>query len=53
LKDQFTIYILSSSIEDFTKEAETYSCIQGFLSKPLKVNNLEDVKKELQESQFC
>jgi CheY-like chemotaxis protein len=52
LKEQFTIYILSSSIEDFTKEAEIYNCIQGFLSKPLKIINLEAVKKELQELQF-
>lgn len=45
LKYQFTIYILSSSIEDFTKEAEIYTCIQGFLSKPLKINHLEEVVK--------
>ncbi len=51
LKEQFTIYMLSSSIEDFKKEAEIYTCIQGFLSKPLKTINLEDVKKELQEAQ--
>jgi CheY-like chemotaxis protein len=50
LKEQFTIYILSSAIEDFTKEKEIYTCIQGFLSKPLKINNLESVKMELQES---
>ena len=43
LKDQFTIYILSSSIEDFTEEAEIYTCIQGFISKPLKINHLEEV----------
>lgn len=41
LKKQFSIYILSSSIEDFTKEAESYTSVQGFLSKPLKVSNLE------------
>ncbi len=53
LKDQFTIYILSSSIEDFTKEAKIYTCIQGFLSKPLKIINLDNIKKELQESHVC
>jgi CheY-like chemotaxis protein len=52
VKEQFTIYILSSSIEDFTKEKEIYPCIQGFLSKPLKLINLESVNKELQESQI-
>src|SRR5690606_2256248 len=41
VREQFTIYILSSSIEDFTKEAKTYPCIQGFLSKPLKIAYLE------------
>lgn len=50
LKEQFTIYILSSAIEDFTKEKEIYPCIQGFLSKPLKIINLENVKKEIEES---
>ena len=48
VKDQFTIYILSSSIEDFTEEAKIYPFIQGFLSKPLKISNLE-IMKELQE----
>ena len=43
LKKQFRIYILSSSIEDFTKDLENYTNVQGFLSKPLKVSNLEAV----------
>lgn len=49
VKDQFIIYILSSSIEDFTEEAEYYSFIQGFFSKPLKMTYLEKVMKQLQE----
>ncbi len=52
VKEQFTIYILSSSIEDFTKEAKTYTCIQGFLSKPLNITNLERVGKYLLESRL-
>ena len=40
VKDQFTIFILSSSIEDFTEKAEIYPFIQGFLSKPLKLPHL-------------
>ncbi len=52
VKDQFTIYILSSSIEDFTEEAKTYPFIQGFLSKPLKITHLEGVRKALLESQL-
>tara|TARA_R100000935_G_scaffold22913_1_gene42123 strand:- start:339 stop:734 length:396 start_codon:yes stop_codon:yes gene_type:complete len=50
IKEQFSIYILSSAIEDFRKEKEIYPFIQGFLSKPLKIINLENVKKELEES---
>ncbi len=42
VKGQFTIYILSSSIEDFTKKAAIYTIIQGFLSKPLKMKDLEE-----------
>lgn len=52
VKDQFTIYILSSSIEDFQNEAAIYTFIQGFLSKPLKITNLERIMKELQELQM-
>ncbi|PKD19988.1 hypothetical protein APR41_15020 [Salegentibacter salinarum] len=47
LKNQFTIYILSSSIEDFQEKAEIYSTIKGFISKPLKMNNLEEIKNGL------
>ena len=47
VKGQFTIYILSSSIEDFTKKAEIYPFIQGFLSKPLKLTHLEEIREEL------
>lgn len=43
VKERFLIYILSSSIEDSTKEAEIYTFIQGFLSKPLKLSNLEEI----------
>ncbi|HSI69360.1 MAG TPA: response regulator [Gillisia sp.] len=49
IKDQFTIYILSSSIEDFTAEAKIYTCIQDFLSKPLKISTLERIMKDRKE----
>ncbi len=52
VKDQFTIYILSSSIEDFSKETKIYPFIQGFLSKPLKTTHLEIVRKDLMELQL-
>ena len=45
VKDQFTIYILSSSIEDFTEESKMYPCVHGFLSKPIKMTNLEMLKE--------
>lgn len=47
VKNQFTIYILSSSIEDFKEKAEIYSSIKGFISKPLKINKLEEIQNEL------
>ncbi|WP_286761796.1 response regulator [Salegentibacter sp. UBA1130] len=47
VKNQFTIYILSSSIEDFKEKAEIYTSIKGFISKPLKINNLEEIKNDL------
>lgn len=45
VKDQFTIYMLSSSIEDYTEEAKIYTFIQEFLSKPLKINHLERIMR--------
>jgi CheY-like chemotaxis protein len=50
VKDQFTIYILSSSIEDFKEEAELYPILTGFLSKPLKFDIIEGIMNELQEA---
>ncbi len=49
LKKKFIIYILSSSIEDFRKEAEIYPMLSGFLSKPLKLDIIEGIMTELQE----
>lgn len=53
VKNQFTIYILSSSIEDFKEKREIYTSIQGFLSKPLKINNLEAIREDMLISQPC
>ncbi len=44
VQDQFTIYILSSSIEDFKMQATKYPFVAGFLSKPLKVSYLKKIK---------
>lgn len=49
VKNQFIIYVLSSSIQDFTEEAKMYTCIQGFLSKPIKTTTLEVIRKDLLE----
>ncbi len=46
-KEQFTIYMLSSSIEDFSKQVDSFSFIAGFLSKPLKVSFLEEIHGKL------
>lgn len=43
VKEQFKIYILSSSIEDFSEQARTYPFIKDILSKPLKMEQLEGV----------
>lgn len=43
IKDKFLIYILSSSVEDFEKKAKKYPFVAGFLSKPIKLNYLQDI----------
>ena len=50
VKDRFIIYILSSSIEDFQKEAELYPILAGFLSKPLKFDVIVGIMNELLEA---
>ena len=52
LRNQFSIYILSSSIEDFSEKAKTYTIIQDFLSKPLKINDLEKIREHQKLSVF-
>lgn len=43
VQNQFTIYILSSSIEDFDTQAKKYPIVAGFFSKPLKIEYLEKI----------
>ncbi len=43
IRDQFIIYLLSSSIEDLTEKADRYPFLAGFISKPLKVEKLQDL----------
>lgn len=46
-RKSYRIFILTSSIEDFSKEAEEYPFVSGFLSKPLKKEDLERMDKEV------
>ncbi|MDI6033748.1 response regulator [Flavobacterium sp. LB2P84] len=43
IKEKFIIYVLSSSVEDFEKKAKKYPFVSGFLSKPLRLNYLEEI----------
>ena len=43
VQQQFVIYMLSSSIEDFNSQAKKYPIVADFLSKPLKSSHLEKI----------
>lgn len=43
VKQCFTIYILTSSIEDFSKEKERFPFVSGFISKPLKKEKFQEI----------
>ena len=43
VQEQFIIYMLSSSVEDFSMQAKKYPIVAGFLAKPLQISHLEDV----------
>ena len=47
VKSQFTIYVLTSAIDDFSEEARLYPIVSGFLSKPLKKSDLENIIGQL------
>src|SRR5690606_583295 len=47
IRDQFIIYMLSSSIEDFNSQSLIYPCVSGFLTKPLRTNDLEEIFRVL------
>ncbi|MCX2837619.1 response regulator [Salinimicrobium sp. MT39] len=44
IKQKFTIYILSSSTEDFNEEREQFPYVADFLSKPLSKTSLEQIQ---------
>lgn len=43
IKNQFTIYMLSSSVDDYEEEAVKYPMVSGFFSKPLKMEYLHHI----------
>jgi len=43
IRSKYKIYILTSSIEDFSSQAICFPMVKGFLSKPLKLSYLEDI----------
>lgn len=47
VQSMFTIYILSSSIEDYQIEARRFPFVAGFLSKPLKISHLEKILSQV------
>lgn len=47
IQKKFKIYVLTSSIEDFSEEKEVYPCVAGFLSKPLLRGKLEKIIEEI------
>ena len=46
IKNQFKIYILTSSIENFARQKKLYPFVSGFISKPLRKEKLEEILSE-------
>jgi two-component SAPR family response regulator len=49
VKDQFNIFILTSSIETFSRQKELYPFVCGFISKPLKKEKLQEILAKYEE----
>lgn len=47
VKKKFVIYILTSSIEDFSEEKKKYPYVAGFLSKPIMSGKLEVIIEQI------
>lgn len=43
LEDQFSIYVLSSSNEDFSKKAEEFPFVADFVQKPLTKEKMQEL----------
>lgn len=46
IRSKFLVYILTSAIEDFSVQQKKYSCVTGFLTKPLMQGKLEALFEE-------
>lgn len=53
IKKHFRVYMLTSSIEDFSAQAKEYTMVNGFLSKPMKVSYLEKITAEMANDVEC
>lgn len=49
VKKQYLIYMLTSSIEDFSVQAKEFAVVKDFLSKPMKLAYLERIHDDLKE----
>ena len=47
IQERFRIYMLSSSVEDFSKESAKYPFVQDFLSKPLSNAHMNSLAQSL------
>lgn len=47
IRSEITIYILTSSIEDFSEQKKRYPWVRAFLTKPLKRDKLEKIIQEV------
>ena len=47
IKEKLHIYILTSAIQSFQKEKETYPFMKNILPKPLKMEYLKEIKNHL------
>ncbi len=48
-REKYKIYMLTSSIEDLPEKTKEFLIVSGFLSKPIKVNYLEEIQREIAE----
>ena len=50
ITSQFRVYMLTSSIEDFSSRAQEFPMVKKFLSKPLNISYLQQIDEGLTKS---